>query len=291
MLADWIVDLAEHAGYLAQTTSVPGVAQRTGSTDLLHRDLSRGCAEEAGKQPVLALMPVPGEVDIVIASELMEAGRAVQRGLVTPDRTTLIASTPPRLFDDGKDGDGRWSRGRRETDRRRQPPRRSVFVRADFARIAAEQRQRHQRASVRRAGQHRRIALHAENNSRTPFRGPAWESSRVSPVLPPPSCGFVPAATTIGPAAQAATPKSDRELKDLAARIESDFPRAEPLDFVSRNPAACGLSRCGLCRRISRPAASRYETWIRDMGTANSSCYAKPLVTSHFGCLTRTLSA
>ena len=38
-------------------------------------------------------MPMPGDVDIVIASELMEAGRAVQRGLVTPDRTTLIAST------------------------------------------------------------------------------------------------------------------------------------------------------------------------------------------------------
>jgi indolepyruvate ferredoxin oxidoreductase beta subunit len=38
-------------------------------------------------------MPVPGEVDVVIASELMEAGRAIQRGLVTPDRTTLIAST------------------------------------------------------------------------------------------------------------------------------------------------------------------------------------------------------
>ena len=38
-------------------------------------------------------MPTPGEVDVVIASELMEAGRAVQRGFVTPDRTTLIAST------------------------------------------------------------------------------------------------------------------------------------------------------------------------------------------------------
>jgi indolepyruvate ferredoxin oxidoreductase beta subunit len=38
-------------------------------------------------------MPVPGEVDVVIASELMEAGRAITRGLVTPDRTTLIAST------------------------------------------------------------------------------------------------------------------------------------------------------------------------------------------------------
>jgi indolepyruvate ferredoxin oxidoreductase beta subunit len=38
-------------------------------------------------------MPTPGDVDVVIASEFMEAGRAVQRGLVTPDRTTLIAST------------------------------------------------------------------------------------------------------------------------------------------------------------------------------------------------------
>jgi indolepyruvate ferredoxin oxidoreductase beta subunit len=36
---------------------------------------------------------VPGDVDIVIASELMEAGRAIQRGLVTPDRTTFIVST------------------------------------------------------------------------------------------------------------------------------------------------------------------------------------------------------
>ena len=32
VLADWMVDLAEHAGYVAQTTSVPGVAQRTGAT-------------------------------------------------------------------------------------------------------------------------------------------------------------------------------------------------------------------------------------------------------------------
>ena len=38
-------------------------------------------------------MPVPGDVDVVVCSELMEAGRAIQRGLVTPDRTTLVAST------------------------------------------------------------------------------------------------------------------------------------------------------------------------------------------------------
>ncbi len=93
VLADWIVDVAEHGGYLAQATSVPGVAQRTGATIYYLELFPRSAAQARRRDPVLALMPVPGDVDIVIASELMEAGRAVQRGLVTPDRTTLIAST------------------------------------------------------------------------------------------------------------------------------------------------------------------------------------------------------
>lgn len=93
VLADWIVDLGEANGYLAQTTSVPGVAQRTGATIYYVELFPRAQAERDGGRPVLALMPLPGDVDVVLASELMEAGRAVQRGLVTPDRTTLIAST------------------------------------------------------------------------------------------------------------------------------------------------------------------------------------------------------
>ncbi|SOY44357.1 Indolepyruvate oxidoreductase subunit IorB [Cupriavidus taiwanensis] len=93
VLADWIVDLGEHNGYIAQTTSVPGVAQRTGATIYYVELFPRDVAERAGRQPVLALMPTPGDVDVVLASELMEAGRAVQRGLVTPDRTTLVSST------------------------------------------------------------------------------------------------------------------------------------------------------------------------------------------------------
>jgi indolepyruvate ferredoxin oxidoreductase beta subunit len=32
VLAAWCIDMAEHSGYWAQTTSVPGVAQRTGAT-------------------------------------------------------------------------------------------------------------------------------------------------------------------------------------------------------------------------------------------------------------------
>ena len=93
VLADWITDLAEHCGYLAQTTSVPGVAQRTGSTIYYLEMFPESAVRDSGQPPVLALMPVPGELDIVIASELMEAARAVERGLVTPERTTLIAST------------------------------------------------------------------------------------------------------------------------------------------------------------------------------------------------------
>jgi indolepyruvate ferredoxin oxidoreductase beta subunit len=93
VLSDWIVDLAERHGYLAQTTSVPGVAQRTGATIYYVELFPEEAVRQAGREPVLALMPVPGDVDVVIAAELMEAGRAVTRGFVTRERTTLIAST------------------------------------------------------------------------------------------------------------------------------------------------------------------------------------------------------
>jgi indolepyruvate ferredoxin oxidoreductase beta subunit len=93
VLAEWIIDLAEHAGYIAQMTSVPGVAQRTGATNYYVELFPKSATQANTRPPVLGLTPVPGDVDIVVASELMEAGRAVQRGLVTPDRTTFIVST------------------------------------------------------------------------------------------------------------------------------------------------------------------------------------------------------
>lgn len=93
VLAEWIRELANRNGYIAQGTSIAGVAQRTGSTvyyiEMVRRDAGGGNRPD----PVLATMPVPGDVDIVIASELMEAGRAILRGFVTKDRTTLIGST------------------------------------------------------------------------------------------------------------------------------------------------------------------------------------------------------
>ncbi len=89
VLTDWIVALAEAQGFVAQSTSVPGVAQRTGAT-IYYVEMLRA---RDGTPPILSLMPTPGDVDIVIAAEMMEAGRSILRGLVTPDKTVLIAST------------------------------------------------------------------------------------------------------------------------------------------------------------------------------------------------------
>ena len=88
VLTGWIEDLARANGYAAQATSVAGVAQRTGATVYYVK-----MAPAAKGTPVFSLMPSAGDVDIMITAELMEAGRSIIRGFVTPDRTTLITST------------------------------------------------------------------------------------------------------------------------------------------------------------------------------------------------------
>ena len=132
VLADWITDVAERNGYLAQSTSVAGVAQRTGAT-IYYVEMCR----DSGRRPVFALSPAQGDVDILIAAELMEAGRAVMRGFVTPDRTTLIASSHriAAVSEKIEPGDGRASsekvRAAAEAASKR-------FIAFDMERIAAE---------------------------------------------------------------------------------------------------------------------------------------------------------
>lgn len=88
VLTSWIESMARAQGYACQATSVAGVAQRTGST-IYYVEMT----PQSAAQPVFALAPSGGDVDVVIASEMMEVGRAILRGFVTPDRTTLIGST------------------------------------------------------------------------------------------------------------------------------------------------------------------------------------------------------
>lgn len=136
VLCDWLVDLAEHHGYFAQATSIPGVAQRTGAT-VYYVELFPRAAVPPGAQPVLALSPVPGEVDVVIASELMEAGRALQRGLVSSERTTFIVSTHRvySMTERTAMGDGRVDAGKLLDGARAASAR---LLAADFAAVAEE---------------------------------------------------------------------------------------------------------------------------------------------------------
>ncbi|MBU9699658.1 indolepyruvate oxidoreductase subunit beta family protein [Rhodobacteraceae bacterium HSP-20] len=90
VLTGWIEDLARANGYAAQATSVAGVAQRTGAT-VYYIEMAPHRAGEP--MPIFSLMPAAGDVDVMVTAEMMEAGRAIIRGFVTPDRTVLITST------------------------------------------------------------------------------------------------------------------------------------------------------------------------------------------------------
>jgi len=106
VLTGWIVAAARAQGLAVQATSVPGVAQRTGATTY-YIELAK--PDRRGRSPVFALMPVAGQVDVLLASELVEAGRAVAGGFVTPERTAVVASTH-RVFtmpEKTATGDGR----------------------------------------------------------------------------------------------------------------------------------------------------------------------------------------
>jgi indolepyruvate ferredoxin oxidoreductase beta subunit len=143
VLADWIVAVAEDAGYWAQTTSVAGVAQRTGATvyyvEILPPGQEQANPATGRAEPVLSVFPTPGEVDVLIASELMEAGRAIQRGFVTPDRTTLITSTNRTYAIDEKMamGDGRVDSAELVESAERAAKR---LIAADFMELAEEAR-------------------------------------------------------------------------------------------------------------------------------------------------------
>src|SRR3954465_2505205 len=93
VMADWLIEAATQCGFPAQATSIPGVAQRTGATTYYLEIFPAERTSLAGREPVFSLTPSPGNVDVMIASELIEAGRAMTNGYVSPERTTLIAST------------------------------------------------------------------------------------------------------------------------------------------------------------------------------------------------------
>ena len=105
VLIDWLVNSAKRAGYPAQATSTPGVAQRTGATTYYFELFPEKNPIES---PIFTFFPASDDLDIMIAMEPTEAGRAIERGFVT-DFTTVITTTE-RVYSTAEKvsaGDGR----------------------------------------------------------------------------------------------------------------------------------------------------------------------------------------
>ena len=114
VMSEWLMSAAHRCDYPAQATSIPGVAQRTGATTYYLEIFAAPRRALGGREPVMALTPSPGHVDLMVASELIEAARAMQNGFVSPERTTLDASTH-RIYatiEKMQMGDGRFDSGR-----------------------------------------------------------------------------------------------------------------------------------------------------------------------------------
>ena len=93
VLAEWLYDIAVHAGHSAQSTSIPGVAQRTGATTYYIEVCPLHERELGGRRPVFSLNPVPGAIDLLASSELLETVRQVGNGYASAQRTLVISST------------------------------------------------------------------------------------------------------------------------------------------------------------------------------------------------------
>ena len=157
VLTDWIVAAAASQGFPVQSTSIPGVAQRTGATTYHIELLPQRRARQPAPRPILALAPGVGDVDLVVASELMEAGRAVAGGFVTPDRTTTIASTSRSylVVEKMAMGDGRYDQ---QAADRGGAEEFAKFAAARPGSDRAPERRDDQRGDARRHRRHRRAA-------------------------------------------------------------------------------------------------------------------------------------
>lgn len=89
VLIDWLVNAATKAGYSCQATSIPGVAQRTGATTYYFELFSD---QNPPADPIFCPYPSAGQVDLVVALEPTEAGRALIGGYIS-EETAVILST------------------------------------------------------------------------------------------------------------------------------------------------------------------------------------------------------
>ena len=232
VLADWTVATARAAGYPVQATSIPGVAQRTGATTYYVEMFPVKRSELGAREPVMCLAPMPGQVDVLLNSELVETARAVQTGLVSK-RTTLIASTH-RVYltaEKMQMGDGRFD------------PERAIAAATGAARAAVLF---DMEAATRQAGTVISAVMFGAliGSGALPLaRADAEGAIRaggtgVEASLKGFAAGYARACATPGAAAPAGAKSAPAPIAAPDRRIESDFPESV------RDVLALGVLRC-----------------------------------------------
>jgi len=106
VLTDWLVNAAKIAGLPVQATSIPGVAQRTGATTYYLELMLKRPAVLGDDAPVFGLSPLPGQIDLLISSELLETARQISNGMSDPAQTCVISSSNRSLTTTEKMGMG-----------------------------------------------------------------------------------------------------------------------------------------------------------------------------------------
>src|SRR5262249_60060675 len=78
VLTDWIVTAAASQDFPVQSTSIPGVAQRTGATtyhiEMVPVPMASARGSGSARRPILALAPAVGDGGLLIPSRLIDGG-------------------------------------------------------------------------------------------------------------------------------------------------------------------------------------------------------------------------
>jgi len=88
LLTEWLLQAFETEEYDVQSISLPGLAQRGGSTTYYLE--AYPLTEDEGV--IFSQFPVPGDVDLILSQEFLELGRMLERGYGS-ENTVIISST------------------------------------------------------------------------------------------------------------------------------------------------------------------------------------------------------
>lgn len=93
VLTEWIIQASKESHLKAQSTSIPGVAQRTGATTYYLEVFGEPLTSKDSPTPLFSLTPMPARLDCLVSSELLETARQCSLGFPSSKRTLTLSST------------------------------------------------------------------------------------------------------------------------------------------------------------------------------------------------------